>query len=184
MVVALISYNILLPIPAASESSAAVKQTKTKIVKKTTKHKNINKKQKRHLKAKVKAAHKETVIKQKMQRQTPKRLPLMDDVQPLVVRTFQSNITYYASTPGQTDSNPFITASGSHVHWGGVAHNCLPFGTKIRIPEIYGDQIFIVEDRHSTRYGCRLVDVWTDYSTGQNPRNGHNATIEVLEDVK
>ena len=110
--------------------------------------------------------------------------PEVDKATPRVLETRTvSKVTYYASTPGQTSGNPFITASGSHVHWGTVASNCFPFGTRIRIPELYGDQIFIVEDRHSTRYGCGLVDVWTDYSAGQNAGNGYNVTVEVIEHI-
>jgi len=68
-------------------------------------------------------------------------------------------ITAYSSTPGQTDSTPFITASGSYVQSGVVAANFLPFGTKIRLPEIFGDKIFTVEDRMHEDYNNR-VDIW------------------------
>lgn len=68
-------------------------------------------------------------------------------------------VTAYSSDPAETNGNPFITASGSFVHWGTVATNFLPFGTKIQIPEIFGDEIFVVKDRmhRSKRY---VVDVW------------------------
>lgn len=68
-------------------------------------------------------------------------------------------VTGYSSTPDQTDSTPFITASGKHVREGIVAANFLPFGAKIRMPEIFGDKIFTVEDRMNRRYFHR-VDVW------------------------
>lgn len=72
--------------------------------------------------------------------------------------------TAYNSDPRQTDSTPFITASNTHVRHGIVAANFLPFGTRIKIPEIYGDQIFIVEDRMNPRYDKR-IDIWMeDYS--------------------
>lgn len=67
----------------------------------------------------------------------------------------------YNSVPGQTDSTPFITASGTHVRHGVVAANHLPIGTMITIPEIYGDQIFIVEDRMNSRYRNN-VDIWME----------------------
>jgi len=67
--------------------------------------------------------------------------------------------TGYSSCPFETDATPFITASGSRVKDGTVAINTLPFGTKIRIPELYGDKIFIVEDRMNAAAG-RHVDVW------------------------
>lgn len=69
-------------------------------------------------------------------------------------------LTAYSSTTWQTDDTPFITASGRYVEQGIVANNMLPFGTKIKIPEIYGDQIFVVEDRMHPRKGYYHVDIW------------------------
>lgn len=69
-------------------------------------------------------------------------------------------ITAYSSTPGQTDSTPFLTASGCYVKDGVIANNMLPFGTKIRIPEIYGDKIFEVQDRLNSRKGGDHIDIW------------------------
>jgi len=68
-------------------------------------------------------------------------------------------VTAYSSTPDQTDNTPFITAWGTYVRDGIVAANFLPFGTKIKIPEIFGDKIFIVEDRMNKKYWHR-IDVW------------------------
>ncbi len=69
-------------------------------------------------------------------------------------------ITGYSSTVDQCDGDPFTTASGSQVHVGTVANNCLPFGTKLKFPELFGDQIFVVEDRMNSRYGCEVYDIW------------------------
>ncbi|MDP2586216.1 MAG: hypothetical protein Q8P32_00370 [Candidatus Komeilibacteria bacterium] len=77
-------------------------------------------------------------------------------------------VTAYNSLPGQTDSTPCITASGLNVcersNQGAediIATNLmrLPFGTKVRIPELFGDKIFLVHDRMNARYTKR-VDVW------------------------
>jgi len=68
-------------------------------------------------------------------------------------------MTGYSSTPDQTDDTPFITASGKHVHDGTIAANFLKFGTKIKIPELFGDKVFVVEDRMARRYFHR-VDIW------------------------
>ncbi len=68
-------------------------------------------------------------------------------------------ITAYSSTPDQTDETPFITASGKTVHDGIVAANFLPFGTKVQIPKIFGEKIFVVEDRMSRRFDERM-DIW------------------------
>lgn len=67
--------------------------------------------------------------------------------------------TAYSSTVEQTDDTPFITASGTTVKEGTVAANFLPFGTKIKVPELYGDRVFTVEDRMHARKGYQ-VDIW------------------------
>lgn len=76
-----------------------------------------------------------------------------------VAKTMRVFITAYSSTPEQTDDTPFITASGKHVRDGIVATNLLPLGTKIKIPEIYGNRIFVVEDRMNARNN-QHVDIW------------------------
>ncbi len=68
-------------------------------------------------------------------------------------------VTAYASVPGETDSDPFITASGEYVHDGIIAANWLPFGTKVKIPAIFGDKIFTVEDRMNKVFSQR-ADIW------------------------
>jgi 3D (Asp-Asp-Asp) domain-containing protein len=68
-------------------------------------------------------------------------------------------ITAYSSTEDQTDDSPFITASNKHVRPGIIAANFLPFGTKVKFPDLYGDEIFVVEDRMNKRYTNR-VDIW------------------------
>ncbi len=79
-----------------------------------------------------------------------------------VVKTVKMVITAYTSTPDQTKDygSPFITASNKQVEDGFIANNLLPFGTKVKIPEIYGDKIFTVEDRMNTRMGSYHVDIW------------------------
>lgn len=69
-------------------------------------------------------------------------------------------ITAYSSTPDQTDDDPFIAASGKRVYDGMVAANWLPFGTKIKIPSLYGEKIFTVDDRMNARYGYGRMDIW------------------------
>ncbi len=72
---------------------------------------------------------------------------------------FRVLTTGYSSTPDQTDSSPFITASGTHVHDGTAATNFLPFGTRVRFLHYRPDMIFVVEDRHHPRLSDR-VDLW------------------------
>ena len=68
-------------------------------------------------------------------------------------------VTAYTSVPGETDDTPFITASGGHVHDGVIAANWLPFGTQVKIPALFGDKIFTVEDRMNQAFNQR-ADIW------------------------
>ena len=72
-------------------------------------------------------------------------------------------VTAYNSEIYQTDDSPCITANGFNVCEHGledtVAANFLPFGVKIRMPDIYGDKIFIVRDRMNARYNNK-IDIW------------------------
>jgi len=71
-------------------------------------------------------------------------------------------VSAYTSTPGQTDDTPFIAANGKHVYDGMIAANGLPFGTIVKIPSLYGDKEFIVEDRMNKRYKLGNFDIWLD----------------------
>jgi 3D (Asp-Asp-Asp) domain-containing protein len=82
--------------------------------------------------------------------------------------------TAYSSTVDQCDSTPFITASGTHVHDGTIAANFLKFGTKVKFPSLYGDKIFIVEDRMKSNY---KVDLW--FPTRQEAKNFGAKWIEM-----
>jgi 3D (Asp-Asp-Asp) domain-containing protein len=77
-----------------------------------------------------------------------------------VVRKMKVVITGYSSSPWETDDTPFITAAGTGVRDGIVANNYLKIGTKIRIPELYGDKVFIVEDRMNPTKGKYQFDIW------------------------
>jgi len=103
------------------------------------------------------------------------------DPPPKVVKELPVIITAYSSTESQTDDTPFITASGSYVRDGIVANNLLPFGTRIRIPEVYGDKIFVVEDRMNRKKGYYHVDVWLSSYWQAKSFGAKRTTIEVLE---
>ncbi len=95
-------------------------------------------------------------------------------------RIMKVTITSYNSVPGQTDDSPFITADGSHVRDGIIAANFLKFGTKVRIPELFGDKVFEVHDRMNKRFSDR-VDIWmADVPASKQFGIRHNVTIEVL----
>lgn len=65
--------------------------------------------------------------------------------------------TAYSSTNGQTDSNPFTTASGHMVGQGVLATNFLPLGAQVRIDQ----RVYTVLDRMHPRYNDKyIVDIW------------------------
>jgi 3D (Asp-Asp-Asp) domain-containing protein len=107
---------------------------------------------------------------------------IIQESEPRVINRIKMIITAYSSTPDQTDSTPFITASNSWVRKGIVANNWFPFGTRIKIPELFGDKIFVVEDRMHQRKGNYHVDIW--FSSREEAINFgvERAYIEVLED--
>lgn len=72
-----------------------------------------------------------------------------------------TTVTAYNPVPEQTDSTPCITASGKNVcdqKMNVIAANWLPFGTKVQIPDYFGERVFEVQDRMNARYSDR-VDV-------------------------
>lgn len=97
------------------------------------------------------------------------------------VKTIKVIITAYSSTPDQTDDTPFITASGKQVADGIVANNMLPIGTQIRIPELYGDKVFVVEDRMNRRKSNYHIDIWFPEKQLAVNFGVKTAEIEVLE---
>lgn len=76
------------------------------------------------------------------------------------IKTIKAVLTAYSSTPDQTDDTPFITASGKYVRDGIIANNMLPLGTKVQIPGLFGDKVFVVEDRMNKRMGSHRFDIW------------------------
>lgn len=94
------------------------------------------------------------------------------------VRTVK--VTAYSSTPDQTDDTPFTTAQGTPVRDGVLATNMLPFGTKVKIPALFGDKVFTVEDRmHPRKKG--FVDVWMPTTENALRFGIHTANIVVLD---
>lgn len=107
----------------------------------------------------------------------PVSLPKAFDAEPSYRITVP--ITAYSSEVGQTDSTPFTTASQTHVRDGIVAANFVPIGTRIRIPELYGNKIFVVEDRMNARYDKR-VDIWMEETVDARNFGKVVTTIEVF----
>ena len=88
-------------------------------------------------------------------------------------------VTAYSSTPGETDGDPFTTASGMRVADDIIAANFLPFGTKVKFPEYSGDKIYTVQDRMSSRYWER-ADIWFPSYQEARQFGVKYLTIEVL----
>lgn len=88
-------------------------------------------------------------------------------------------VTAYSSSPDETDSTPFITAAGTNVRLGIAAANFLPFGAKFRLPGIFGDQVFTVEDRLDNRFNDR-VDIWMDSKADAKEFGQKIGRIELL----
>ena len=103
------------------------------------------------------------------------------DPEPRVVNKLTVIVTAYSSTVWQTDSDPFITAAGTWVRDGIIANNLLPFGTKVRFPEIYGEKVFVVEDRMNWKKGYYHVDIWFPSYLEAKEFGAKNTYIEVLE---
>ena len=90
-------------------------------------------------------------------------------------------VTAYSSTIWETWGDPFITASGSRVREGIIANNLLPFGTKIRLPEIYDDKVFVVEDRMNSRKGNYHFDIWFPSYNEAKEFGVKRTYLEILE---
>ena len=107
-------------------------------------------------------------------------LPSSSLPEPKVARTVQVIVTAYSSSVFETDDTPNITAAGTEVRDGIIANNLLPFGTKIRLPELYGDKVFTVEDRMSRKKGYYHFDIWFSSYWGAKNFGAQNTYLEIL----
>jgi len=99
---------------------------------------------------------------------------------PVVVSQRWVIVTAYSSTVDQTDSTPFITASGTGVRDGVVACNFLRFGTRVRFPQFYGDKVFVVEDRMALK-NSHKIDIWFSDREDAKQFGVRQLKVEVLE---
>jgi 3D (Asp-Asp-Asp) domain-containing protein len=92
-------------------------------------------------------------------------------------------MTAYNSEKAQTDDSPCTTATGFNVCKHGkedtIAANFLKFGTKVKIPALYGDKVFIVRDRMNKRYSNK-VDIWMTSRTKALQFGIKYAKIEIV----
>ena len=106
---------------------------------------------------------------------------MLSDANGALVPVLHLRVTAYSSTADQTDSTPFITANGTHVHDGIVATNLLPFGTQVKIPTLFGNKIFTVEDRMSKRMKDS-IDIWMATRTAALRFGANKADVVIVTD--
>jgi len=110
----------------------------------------------------------------------PNTFPVSEPNEPR--KTMKIAVTAYNSLPGQTDSTPCITANGfnlcKHDTEDQIAANFLPFGTKVKFPEIYGDRVFTVSDRMNKRYWYH-TDIWMKSYSDASKFGLKYTTIEI-----
>lgn len=101
-----------------------------------------------------------------------------------VIKTSTHVITAYNSEVAQTDDDPCTTANGFNVCVHGVedtiAANFLKFGTRVQIPELFGDRIFVVRDRMNKKHTAR-IDIWMKEKHDAINFGVKVATIRVIE---
>jgi len=100
-------------------------------------------------------------------------LPISRPPQFQVVGTVLATITSYSSSEDETDSTPFITASGKRVKEGIIANNCFDYGTLVEID----GKIYEVQDRLNERYSCQHFDIWQP--TKEEAQNFGKKVVEV-----
>ncbi len=99
-----------------------------------------------------------------------------------VAEVYDTFVTGYSSSVDETDDTPFITASGETVRDGIVAANFLPLGTKIKIPEYFGNKIFVVKDRMARKHNEK-VDIWFASKELAKQFGKRKLQVQVLEET-
>lgn len=101
-----------------------------------------------------------------------------------IKRSGYYKLTAYNSEAAQTDASPCTTANGFNVCEYGVedtvAANFLPFGAKVRVPDLFGDRVFIVRDRMNPRFD-NYIDVWMREKSDAIKFGVQYAKVEVLK---
>ena len=113
----------------------------------------------------------------------PQREPVVSPASqaPVKQQFYSAKVSAYTSSVDQTDSTPFETASGSFVRDGVAAANFLPMGTKFKIPKLFGNKVFTVEDRMNSRYnGTTHVDIFMEDGHAAYLFGMQRAQLEVL----
>ena len=100
-------------------------------------------------------------------------------------KTIKVVVTAYSSSWDETTGIPgvsgTVTASGKNVAPEIIANNMLPFGTKVKIPSLYGDKIFIVGDRMASYKSNYHIDLWMPSKAMAINFGVKTTNIEILE---
>ncbi len=119
--------------------------------------------------------------------QIPKTKVKIDYKKKLEKNQMYVTTTAYSSEKAQTDDTPCITANGFDVCENDienvVAANFLKFGTKVKIPDLFGDRIFTVQDRMNKRYTKRM-DLWMTSKQRAKNYGIRYVKIEIVKDEK
>lgn len=107
--------------------------------------------------------------------------PQVEEREDRILRSYWSQATVYHSVPEQTDGDPFTMATGERVFDGAVAANCLPFNTRLRMPELFGEKVFVVKDRLAADKSCFVIDIWQDHTTNPPSFGAPVTKIEILQ---
>jgi 3D (Asp-Asp-Asp) domain-containing protein len=110
----------------------------------------------------------------------PEPAPIVSQKPVKVGKRMTVRATAYSSTVDQTDADPFTTASGQKVRSGIIAMNGLKFGTKVRIPQYYGNKVFVVQDRMARRWGMSRIDIWMPTRADAIQWGIRTVTIEIV----
>jgi 3D (Asp-Asp-Asp) domain-containing protein len=103
-------------------------------------------------------------------------------VSPKVKKVFKATVTGYSSSYDETDYDPWTTAYSTLARDGIAASNILPYGTKIRIPFLFGDKIFVIEDKMNERFGSDNIDIWFENKEKAQKFGVHrDVLVEILE---
>jgi 3D (Asp-Asp-Asp) domain-containing protein len=114
---------------------------------------------------------------------TPSRFPQAATAKPRKAVTLA--VSAYTSDVAQTDGDPCTTASGLNVCERNAEdiiatnYRYLPFGTPVRIPELFGDRVFYIHDRMNKRYTA-TVDVWMKDIADARKFGRQTAIVEIF----
>jgi 3D (Asp-Asp-Asp) domain-containing protein len=103
------------------------------------------------------------------------RMPIPKVTNNLKFESINAIVTAYEAEEAQTDSSPFLTASGYDLRGGKnvIANNCLDFGSAV----ILNGKTYFVEDRLASRYGCQYFDVYMPSGAKEFGKQFINLTI-------